>query len=152
MEDLDEFSEEDPAAELEREEWRAQVQALAGRQPEPAPSASSAAAQPQPAAVAPPGGVDALAQPQAAQAAAGKRSSPHLADEDLGEEKPDVTKPVYGVCFPHPTKTHAANGVALRKPGEYTREAIRDVLLAAMEASQSRRLSSRDHLSRQRSR
>ena len=76
MEEFDELSEEDPAAELEREEWRAQVQAAAGAQPEPAPSASSAAAPPQPAAVAPPGGVGALAQPQATEAAAGKQRKP----------------------------------------------------------------------------
>ena len=133
---------EDPAVEIEREEWRARALAVAKAQLEAAPSASSAAAQPQPAALAPLGGDHAFAQPQTAAAATVKRSSPHCADEDLGEERLDVTKPVYGVCFPHPTKTHAANGVVLRKPGDYAREAIRDMLLAAMEATQHRRLSS----------
>ena len=46
-------------------------------------------------------------------------------------ENRDATKAVYLVSFPHPRRAMSSDGVALRTPASFTREAIRDAILDA---------------------
>ena len=62
-----------------------------------------------------------------------RKSVPHLKAHPLGSERIQASRRVYLVTMSHPEKTHSADGVPLRKPGEFSRADIRDMFLQICE-------------------
>ena len=66
---------------------------------------------------------------------------PHQDEEDdLGEEKPDVSKSCWIVTMPYPTSTRAGDGTRLKAPDEYTAKQIIEAMLDVCEKTQGPRL------------